>query len=649
LKLGTTEVRKGDRTEFGDGGRTVVAGRTTTGRGGVLSETEAVHFEYHIPLFAYLLKNREAELLRLREEPTRTIILTNLSLLQHRSPYTDLAALSIIKALQSRLERELQNLIEGKGIYYWFHLYRRFAPGSNFDCDSLRTIALYREITESAFLKYGAAECGAELVQLEEKGKIAPASIASGLYVEALKDIGLKPPFLHLAPSVYLGEFDFSNLVELCQIERLAYEYWKTTACLRRLHKGGVLHVEEEHYFVVNTASTEKLIDAYDRRGSPLCDMTTTSGVMMHPENMLGGGISLCPQYNLERITEETCPQHRVFGSSVPESLAANFLWVPVDFDYYYRQHQFCHEQFEQMHGVSLASFVHTLLLVCRQAIANSRFRNGIPGVGLMQRAYQYMGSIEDYEKELVWLSTHEGMRLPSSGTQALDARQLSSVLQSVTLDIQRRSSINLTTRGPRVLLFPARENKLVVDYAAILPILSTYTHFLTDQVEGKGHLFEDSLKRRLEARELELWAFRRLLKHADGSSREIDLAFIVGNALIICELKSISRSFAFEIGETQALEFRKNKLVSALDEVDEKVRWLEGRKRGVNYEIPGSVVLLVPIVISPFCEYLWSTDMSLWATEDIPRVCIPSELERLLDEDHLKDTLSRPFVRHVL
>jgi hypothetical protein len=594
-------------------------------------------------------EGRKDELLRLREEPCKTIVESYLTLFKHKNPFTSFEGISIIKIIQARLENEIRNQVQEKGIYYWFHLYRRFAPGSNFEDESISTISLYRQMSECAFLKYGRLEPGDELIYPSDTGTVNMSQIAGGLFKKALTEFGMPVAYEAAAPGICLGNFDFNSLLEFTQMERLIFEYWRTTACLRRLYKGGVLHIENDRYFVLNDSSTDKLMNVYDSRGGRLGDLTTTSGILINPADYPKYAVSLVPICNVQKLSEEKYPQGRLFGCTCASDFIPNFMWVPVDFDYYYRQHEFCEQRFRECFGFGLPCFVLTLFLICRQAIMNSLARQGKPGMGLIQRAYQHFTSRDQYVEELISLSQYKDMRLPSLDGYRLESGEVAHMLRELSLDDKNRGEINLTTRGPRPIIFPSRKGQFVLDYAAILPRLASQTHFIIGDLEGKGLLFEASVKQKAKNEGMSLWDIPKQLKHSDGTSRNVDLAFYLNNILFICELKSINKSFAFEIGNIQALNFRQTKLISALAEADDKARWLQTRRIGSNYKIPDSVDALVPLVVSLFVEYIWSTDNNLWLTENIPRVCLPSELEELVKDESLAEIIKKPFVVFVV
>lgn len=610
---------------------------------------EALFTDYHHVLFAYLMKGKHDQIRRLREEPTRSIVHRTLSLVAHRSPMQDLEALRVIETLQGLIETELCRIISKKGIQYWFHVYRRLAPVATFSNESPHTVGLYREITECAFLKYGATSCGNELILGDLADENFLGQVAKGALKKAHLHYGIPPRIPPSQPSAYVGNFDFESLVEMLQVERLAFEFWHTTVCIRRLYKGGVLHIDEDcDYYVINDRETEKLIEAYDRRGYGYGDLITTQGIPMRGFESSGNRVALCAKYNIEQIRASEYPIHVLFG--LPESLdnefVPNFLWVPVDFDHYYTVHQFYEEQFKDRFKVSLRCFVTTLYLVNRRALVASQLSHGKQALGLMKRAYGLFDSREMLVDDLIDLSRVRC--LPSLAPYTPEPCEVKSVLDLLTLDPTDRDKISLTTRGPRPLIFPCGSDRFILDYAAVLPILMTQTHFLKAQIDKKGVLFERHLMEMLEHKGLKLWVCHKELRHFDGTSREIDISFFHKGILFIAELKCITRSLAFERGDIEALEFRRRKLQAAVEKVDECADWLSTRREGTNYKIPDETYAIVPFVVSPFTEYVWATDQRLWLTDEVPRICLPSEVEHLVDAEALNEVLKRPFVRYL-
>ncbi|MDI6814381.1 MAG: hypothetical protein QMD10_12745, partial [Desulfitobacteriaceae bacterium] len=279
--------------------------------------------------------------------------------------------------------------------------------------------------------------------------------------------------------------------------------------------------------------------------------------------------------------------------------------------------------------GYSLKSFVNTLAAVGLHALLNARDNKRF-AYQFIQRAYNYVPSIDALVEALVDFSESEWWQ--QEGANPLDKQEVRMILDSLALHPQNQHVVSLATRGPRFLIFPGVDRGIVLDYAAVLPILLSKCHFIKADFRPKGTLFERWLDRKLGSKGIVPWK-RGELKGNDGTSREVDYSLIVNNILILIEARCVSKSFDFELGDLRALEFRKDKLVQALSDVDEKARWLSARRQGANYKVPDVVQFIVPLVISPFVEYIWTTSKNVWLTPEIPRVCTTDELGQLLDQ----------------
>ena len=119
--------------------------------------------------------------------------------------------------------------------------------------------------------------------------------------------------------------------------------------------------------------------------------------------------------------------------------------------------------------------------------------------------------------------------------------------------------------------------------------------------------------------------------KIENGEKKQVDAAFKVGNRLVIVECKAIGISIGFSRGDSHAIQYRKEQLDNALKQVDEKAQWLATNPIGTNYDISKYVDIL-PVVVTPFAEYIPSLQSKYWVTDDVPRVITPNELKSALD-----------------
>jgi len=610
---------------------------------------------YHHFLFNYLINGKLDELKNIRNNTVKKSIFFPISLYNYKGILNTLEGIILIRNIQNVLLFKIKDIIRKKSIYYWFYLFRRFIPGSYFNNVSPVTIFLYSQIAECAFLKFGNLKVGDELVYLNGKNKDEINKIGNGNYIKALKEMGLleKTSQKILSPcGTFLGNFEYQELIEFFQIEGLILEYWYTTSCLRRLYKGGKLIIDHYDYSVENTNNTKELIKNFDERNYIYGGRSTSSGILIDDFNEKDkSGISLVPIYNCERFNASNYPVKKIFNMFglknviIEEKFVPNFIWQPFDFDEYYKKYEFNSTMFKKKFNYSFSCFVSIMHLLFWYAYFQSNTENATISYQHIQRAYSYIPSADNLIDYLFELS--KKIRIPSLQNIDLSKEEIAFAIKELTFTPEKRKNINLTTRGPRFLIF-ANNRHLVLDYASILPILSTKHHFLKGNLSAKGPLFENIIRNKFLNKGYHIWFCSKELKQKDGTKKEIDISLYIKNILFIIELKCINRSFDFEEGNIKALEFRRKKFENALREIDDKADWLKKDREGLNYKIPKSVDMIIPIVISPFVEYIWSTNPNLWLTKDVPRICTYQEIMNILDQKKYKESFIKPFIRFI-
>jgi len=599
-------------------------------------------FDYHLLLFQYMVRKYEMNIHDDRNKETDEIVNFLTNTFSHISGAINLEAIKFIEIMQQRLEQQMKNKISTKSIFYWFHLYRRIAPIASFDNESKQTVQLYRNILESAFLKYGRTQIGDEIIYSTKKRTVKLQDIASGLHAEAISIQGFKTKYLF--QGFFLGKFGEKDLLDIFSLERLAYEFWHTTVCLRRIYKGGILYVEIGRYWVENNSDTEFLMHSYDSRGY-FDDLSCSDGINLFAVKDLSSNITLLPKYNVEQISLQEYPQHEIFNVNIIDdelkNFTPNFLWIPLDFDNYFKNHEFYMAAFQNEFGYRLESFVYTIYLILFREYM--KCRDNKIGIDNLKRAYRHIENKEYLSEDL--FNFYRIGKDCGKYTFWISKEEIQKVLDDLTLP-RDTSNISLITLGPRYLLLPILKKDYIIDYSAILPILLTKMHFLKVKEEKKGHLFEDTVINQLKKRGINIWECKKKLEHKDGTSKEIDISFIYKGFLFIGELKSTKMSLNFIKGDFKSLEFRKAKIIDALQEVDDKANWLRLHTNGTNYCILKDVKAIVPFVVTPFTEYLWSRDDNLWLTDLIPRVCTPTECVTLCKDEIIKSLVDKPFVK---
>lgn len=112
----------------------------------------------------------------------------------------------------------------------------------------------------------------------------------------------------------------------------------------------------------------------------------------------------------------------------------------------------------------------------------------------------------------------------------------------------------------------------------------------------------------------------------------EVDLAYQCGRVGYIVECKAYSTDAAFLRGDPEALSRRWAYVEEWVGQAVETVNRLCRYPSGDNYALPKDVEFLVPIVCSSNVEPIWPLDSRHMITKELPRICTPIELAKVLE-----------------
>jgi len=85
-------------------------------------------------------------------------------------------------------------------------------------------------------------------------------------------------------------------------------------------------------------------------------------------------------------------------------------------------------------------------------------------------------------------------------------------------------------------------------------------------------------------------------------------------------------RPLDIEVGEPNRIRKRLDQIEAKLDQAKDTCSYLQSRRVGPGFDYRG-VKSFIPIVVSPFIEWLPSTSERYWISEQIPRVMTLEEL----------------------
>jgi hypothetical protein len=203
--------------------------------------------------------------------------------------------------------------------------------------------------------------------------------------------------------------------------------------------------------------------------------------------------------------------------------------------------------------------------------------------------------------------------------------------VEFLTLRQDRRQQIDTGYSGPHYIFLPCDDDRVFVDYAYIWDRLYHlfYGVSVPDQ-NFKSRILEQFTHQGQSALPT------TQLKATDGTARQIDAAFAVGDILVVAECRAVARSIGVDKGQFQALEKRRDVVETALNDIDEKAHWLAAHRKGSNYDVTGYRVVL-PVGVTPFVEFIPSLSPRYWITAELPRVLTPAELLDALKDGSIK------------
>jgi hypothetical protein len=524
------------------------------------------------------------------------------------------------------VEAELAKQIQEFSLAYSLHLYRRLAPGPIGRDPQPATIGLTRAILEAAIQKYARFQlCN----KIAESTAIPIDKVLGGLLMAP--EFEVERNIVAQANQLVLTDFTNSDMLAFYDIERLAYEIWRTGATLRTTGKGAPLVVDDPPECFADGRSPELdfLVTNYDQRNSIFHFEHSASGVVF-PEtsNMSSDGYTLTPIYNLGGVTDKAYKKFldKMYGVKLKAQATYNFVWIPFNLREYREAHLPFAAAFKEKYGVSLDAVLAVLAALLLKVL-HSWQRDGISAfTRFHQRAYEGPRSKTSIIDALIYFIPGACKTLGIQQS-AIGSHAVKDAAKFWELDVCNRTDIDLSYPGPHYLFLPIRNDQFFIDYAWIFRRLhDLFVGVWVPDQNFKGYALERSIRRGKSILPA------KPCRTGTGEERQIDYAAAFGSHLVIAECKAVGMSIAFDRGDPQAIKYRTDNVVElALCQVDEKARWLAAHQVGTNYDI-SQFAYILPIAVSPFVEFIPSQDTRYWVSKNIPRVLTPREFENLFN-----------------
>lgn len=554
------------------------------------------------------------------------------SLLPPRT-YLQAEAQAYLKMYAETIEQRLAQILQKQSIAYWYHVYRRLGIGAIGADTSLATIAYTHAILDAAIQKYGTTElCD----RIANSANIEVGQIFGG------EPTGRERSFIEQAvsqcPSLVLVKFSVDELAELYLCESLAYELWRTSAMLRMTGKGCGINVFPGFPWCGDARDSElnALAMSYDERcisTDPFGTQETHSGTVFSNE-LSDGGMTVCYILNVQQNRPVFGPHllKQQFGVTLeltgPAGRATAFSYqvIPLNLRAYLETHRPLEDAFEELHKLRLEDVIAVLsaighLPLCA-ALDGDPFRILRPEM----RGYDGAYTISFIHE---WVVGHISASSRQLGcTKQPDSESVLRILQWLSLSESQRQNIDLIYPGPHSIFLPifessSREQEFFVDYAWVYRRLRDlfFGVSITDN-NFKG----TALERVVQTAHAPLQSGQ--LFASDGSSKQVDASFALGDRLLIAECRASSRSIGFEKGQPTAVEQRRSKIDVTLKDVDGKASWLANHPIGRNYDVSGFREV-IGVGVMPFVEFIPSRFEWYWLRPGVPRVLTPDELKR--------------------
>ncbi len=534
----------------------------------------------------------------------------------------------LILVYRRKIEDELARLIAKRSLGYWLHVYRRLPsiPGGP-GADSASEV-LTRQTLEAAFRKYAMIEpCSG----IADSADTPSSAVLDGGVGEAEKHFIQSG--MSASRQYVLTGFGVDELREVYDAESLSFEIWRCGAALRMLAKGATLLARRDGlgFSDVRTEELNRLVASLDARARVPLTASASAVVFGGASSSRREGVLLAPSYNdqLRGIGEFTHGLDRVVGYRIPEE-TTKFIWSGLQIGAYLQHHAAFSDAFKERYGVRLEAVLVTIAALLFWAFVLWCDREKGPIALFQHWHYAYHGPVsrDALLRKLQEALPHTLHRFFPNIRVTAD--ELPGAIAFLDLDDGKRQGIDIMLGGPRSIFVPFGADRVFVDYAWIPNLLYELMYGLTIPDQNfKGSLLEHVVRNgRSVLPEGEL-------KALDGSRRQIDAAIRAGRNLVVVECKAVSRSLGVDKGDPRAQEYRVSLIERALREADEKARWLATHRSGSNYDV-SAYDRIIPVVATPFVEFIPSLAPHYWLTPTLPRVLTPDELSQAADQGTL-------------
>jgi hypothetical protein len=615
--------------------------------------------EYHQLVFKYLHgKLENSKINPCSYHPVRNSFWSNIP----PGNYTSDDGIDFMNDYLFYLETEISEIVSKNSIAYWIHLLRRIActlPHCGDDRDRSSTLMIVRSTFEACIQKYASIE---PCIRIGFSGDLEIDEILGGFFKEknveqVIGSIILDPElnltdyervelkkylndevdqiveYLQEKPQLVLTNFGLNELNEFYELENLMFEVWRSYAELRGFYKGASCIVKHNPGDVFEDRDNflEESISIFDERHSfDIKAPFTAKGTFYPLIDEKNHPITFIPSYNVGKINtksmiESYSKKYSDVDIHITKNSVSNFIWLPINMYSYYKSNLNYSIAFEKTNKVNFESVIVVFTILLYHVLAN--WKDPMFMLRCWQRGYEgpfkKVDIFDILQNDLSSCIEYFGL-----SKECID---LEKGFDFWALTEEKKKDIGLSYPGPHSIFIPYGKDRYFIDYAWMdRRLFDLFWNCRISDENFKGTALETLIQGQQE-----LVLPTKECKSFSGDTRQIDASFERNDVLLIIECKSNDRSIGFYKGTKESLAFRKDTYNEKIEQVDDKAAWLIKEIKGTNFDI-SKYRKIIPIVITPFVEYIPYDERKYWISDIIPRILTPSELIDLIGEDEL-------------
>ena len=422
--------------------------------------------------------------------------------------------------------------------------------------------------------------------------------------------------------------------------EGLAYEYWLCTARLRSIGKGMKLWFDPstDEFGYEESAELSTAINRYDARITGVTFFSTLIGITTPDVSSTDSLFRLfSASYNVEGVDLSDFFSSIGYNAKSMDGPLTNFVPSLLAVDRFVEAHAYLDAPFRVATGLGLENFMYTLWAISSLALVSRASFDSNENFGrlmlqLLRRGYAiYRAASDEFESTI---KTRVAI-FPQLDAEKIKniCGQISAALAHVTLSPKMQKKISMWSGGPRPTVIPFGEFS-VIDVVGILEFIGRMFTGIEDDATLRGKIFEETARSSITSMfgsEFEIGP--RKIYEAGKLVDEIDLLLRRKHKVYVCECFSMWMPLNFEIGDKKTIGARIERIDEKLDQATDTCRYLSEHSTGSNYKYH-DVGEFVPIVISPFIEWLPNISDRYWISATQPRVMSLDELVKYLNKE---------------